>query len=65
MPKMKSRRSAAKRFKKTGTGLWKRWHALLRHNLTKKSSQRKRRQHGGVLVDDTDQHRIDRMLPYA
>jgi large subunit ribosomal protein L35 len=64
MPKMKSRRSAAKRFKRTGSGRWKRAHALLRHNLTKKSSHRKRRLHAGALVDPSDQHRVDRMLPY-
>jgi large subunit ribosomal protein L35 len=65
MPKMKSRRSAAKRFQKTGTGRWKRSSSMLRHNLTKKSSHRKRRLHAAVLIDPSDQHRVDLMLPYA
>jgi large subunit ribosomal protein L35 len=65
MPKMKTRRSAAKRFKRTGTGRFKRQQSLLRHNLTKKSSHRKRRLAEGALVHPTDQLRVARMLPYS
>jgi large subunit ribosomal protein L35 len=65
MPKMKTRRSAAKRFKATGTGRFKRAHAMLRHNLTKKNSKRKRKLRANVIVDDTDHDRVRRMLPYA
>jgi large subunit ribosomal protein L35 len=65
MPKMKTRKGAAKRFKRTGSGGWKRSHALTRHNLTKKSSHRKRRLSGTTMVDPSDEHRLDRMLPYS
>jgi large subunit ribosomal protein L35 len=62
---MKTKRSAAKRFKRTGSGLFKGAHAGVRHNLTKKSSKRKRRLHQGAVLDHTDQDRVARMLPYA
>ena len=65
MPKMKTRRGAAKRFKKTGTGRFKRAQSLMRHHLTKKSSHRKRRLNEPALVDATDHDRVARMLPYS
>ena len=62
MPKMKTNRSAAKRFKLTGTGKIKRHKAYARHILTKKSRGRKRRLGKATLVDKTEVHRIKRML---
>jgi large subunit ribosomal protein L35 len=64
MPKMKTRRSAAKRFKRTGTGKFKRSQQGMRHMLTKKSSHRKRRLNESALVHPTDELRVERMLPY-
>jgi len=62
MPKMKTNRSAAKRFKLTGTGKIKRHKAYARHILTKKSRGRKRKLGKSKLVHDTEVHRIKRML---
>ena len=62
MPKMKTNRSAAKRFKLTGTGKIKRHKAYLRHILTKKSRGRKRELGKATLVADTEIHRVKRML---
>lgn len=53
MPKMKTNRSAAKRFKKTGTGKLVRNKAYKRHILTKKSTKRKRALRQDVVVDAT------------
>ena len=62
MPKLKSHRGAAKRFKRTGTGKIVRHHAFARHILTSKGRKRKRhlRQQGEVSAGDYK--RIDRML---
>ena len=65
MPKMKTKKSAAKRFKMTGTGKLKRFKAGHSHILTKKSPKRKRRLRPGDLVDKADHHRTMRMLPYG
>lgn len=65
MPKMKSNSGAKKRFKLTGTGKVKRNSAYRRHILTKKSRKRKRHLRGGAMVDQTQEHQIKRMLPYA
>ena len=65
MPKMKSHSGAAKRFKKTGSGGFKRKQSHLRHILTKKSSKRKRHLRGTEMVAKSDQQLIERMLPYA
>lgn len=62
MPKMKSNRGAAKRFKKTGTGKFKRKKAYKGHLLTKKSSSRKRKLRKSALVSTADQKRIERLL---
>ncbi len=62
MPKMKTRRAAAKRFKKTGTGKLKRRKAFHTHILTKKSPKRKRHLRKGTLVAPADVKRIKRML---
>ena len=65
MPKLKTNRGAAKRFKKTGGGAFKSSHSHLRHILTKKSTKRKRKLRGGDTVDHADVAHVKRMLPYA
>ena len=65
MPKIKTRRSAAKRFKLTGSGRLKRAKAFKRHILTKMSSKRKRQLRNGALVSAADEPRIKKQLPYA
>jgi large subunit ribosomal protein L35 len=64
MPKMKTRRSAAKRFRKTGSGGFQRRKSNRRHILTKMSSKRKRQLANGAMVDPADEPRIRRQLPY-
>ncbi len=63
MPKMKTKRAAAKRFKKTGTGKLKRHHAYMSHILTKKSQGRKRKLRKAGLISDADSHAVNRMIP--
>jgi large subunit ribosomal protein L35 len=62
MPKMKTNRSAAKRFKKTATGRLKRGRQNRRHILTKKSPKRKRQLRRPALVAKADLKRIKRLL---
>ncbi|MGH7476159.1 MAG: 50S ribosomal protein L35 [Longimicrobiales bacterium] len=62
MPKMKTNKSAAKRFRKTGTGKIRRFQAFKSHILTKKSPKRKRQLRGGAIVDKADEKRVKRML---
>jgi large subunit ribosomal protein L35 len=64
MPKMKSNRGAAKRFKATATGRVKRAQAFKNHILTKKSTKRKRHLRPMEMVNEGDQRSIKRMLPY-
>ena len=64
MPKIKSHRGAAKRFKKTGTGKFVRAKAFKRHILTSKPTRRKRHMRGTQVVSDADAPRLKRMLPY-
>jgi large subunit ribosomal protein L35 len=64
MPKLKTHKGAAKRFKKTGTGKVVRQHAFARHILTSKSRKRKNKLHTGVVADDADQAKLQRMIPY-
>jgi large subunit ribosomal protein L35 len=64
MPKLKSHRGAAKRFKKTGTGKFKRSKAFKRHILTSKPTRRKRHARGTEIVDQADARKLKRMLPY-
>ena len=63
MPKMKTHRGAAKRFKRTGGGKFTRRHAYAGHLLGKKSSKRKRRLRKSTIVSDGDQRRLSRLLP--
>ena len=65
MPKMKSKRGAAKRFKVRASGSIKRAGAYKRHILTKKTTKRKRQLRGGTGVHESDQHSVHKMLPYA
>ncbi|MFP4548494.1 MAG: 50S ribosomal protein L35 [Fidelibacterota bacterium] len=62
MPKMKTRRSAAKRFRKTGTGKLKRNKAYAAHILTKKSPKRKRNLRKSAIVTKADEKRILEMI---
>jgi large subunit ribosomal protein L35 len=64
MPKMKSHRGAAKRFRKTGTGKIVRSHSNRRHILTKKSKRRKRRLRREALVEPADAKRLKQLLPH-
>ena len=64
MPKIKTSRAAAKRFKKTGTGLIKRMKAYKSHILTKKSQKRKRNLRKSTLVDATNVKSMKKILPY-
>jgi large subunit ribosomal protein L35 len=61
---MKTKRSAAKRFRKTATGKYKMKHAFLRHQLTHKARKNKRHLRHPGLVPPTDAQRLDRLLPY-
>lgn len=65
MPKLKTHKGAAKRFRRTATGKFKRGHSHARHILTKKSSKRKRNLDIDTLISDADQKRVERMLPYG
>ena len=65
MPKIKTSRAAAKRFKKTGTGKLKRNKAFKSHILEHKSPARKRNLRKAALVHKTDKEHVAKMLPYA
>lgn len=65
MPKMKTRKAAAKRFTATGTGEFKRNKAYKRHILEKKSQKRKRNMRKAALITAADYQRVRDMLPYA
>jgi large subunit ribosomal protein L35 len=64
MPKLKTHKGASKRFKKTGTGKVVRQHAFARHILTSKARKRKNKLHTSVVADDSDQAKLQRMIPY-
>lgn len=64
MPKMKTHRGAAKRFKKTGTGKLKRAKAFKSHILTKKSSKRKRNLRQTTIVCASEAKVMKKLLPY-
>ena len=65
MPKLKTHKGAAKRFRLTATGKVKCGHAYARHILTKKSPKRKRQLGRPMQVHETDVARIRQQLPYA
>ena len=64
MPKMKTSRAAAKRFKKTGTGELKRNKAYKRHILTKKTTKTKRNLRKATMTDETNVKNMKKILPY-
>ena len=64
MPKIKTNRGAAKRFKTTGTGKIARNKAYSSHILTKKSTKRKRNLRKAGVVDATNKKGISRLIPY-
>ncbi len=64
MPKMKTRRGAAKRFKKTGTGKIVRFHAFTSHILEKKSPKRKRNLRKSTVMHKSDVKRVKSLVAY-
>ena len=64
MPKIKTSRAAAKRFKKTGTGKLVRNKAYKSHILTKKSQKRKRNLRNPTVTDATKVKNMKKILPY-
>ena len=64
MPKMKTSRAAAKRFKVTGTGKLKRVKAYKSHILTKKSAKTKRNLRKATITDSTNEKNMKKILPY-
>ena len=64
MPKLKSKKAASKRFRKTANG-FKRGQSHRRHILTKKPSKRKRQLRRESSVHETDMNRVKQMLPFA
>jgi large subunit ribosomal protein L35 len=65
MPKLKTHKGAAKRFRTTATGKIKRGHSHARHILTKKTAKRKRQLDIDTLVSEPDMDRVEQMLPYG
>jgi large subunit ribosomal protein L35 len=65
MPKMKTNRGAAKRFRKTATGKIKRNSAFTSHILTSKTTKRKRNLRHSSILSPGDAKRVKAMLPYA
>jgi large subunit ribosomal protein L35 len=65
MPKLKTNRGAAKRFKRTASGGFKRSQSHLNHILTKKSQKRKRHLRPSLMVKAADVPLVRRMLPYS
>ena len=64
MPKMKTSRAAAKRFKLTGTGKLKRNKAYKRHILTKKSTKTKRNLRKAAMMDQSNVKQMKKIVPY-
>jgi len=65
MPKQKTKRGAAKRFRLSSTGKVKRSRAFKRHILTSKTTKRKRHLDMEALVSAADSRRVRSMLPYG
>lgn len=63
MPKIKTNRSAAKRFKRLGSGKIKRSHQFARHNMSCKTTKQKRKLRQSALVSAVDSPTIRRLLP--
>ena len=65
MPKLKTKRAAAKRFSTTGTGKLKRNKAYKSHILTKKTTKRKRNLRKSAMTDSTNVKVMKKVLPYS
>ena len=65
MPKLKTKRGAAKRFSRTGKGGYKRGQSHLNHILTKKTPKRKRQLRSTQQVAEADVKSVKQMLPYS
>ncbi|MBQ8148383.1 MAG: 50S ribosomal protein L35 [Lachnospiraceae bacterium] len=65
MPKLKTKKAAAKRFKTTGTGKLKRMKAYKSHILTKKTAKRKRNLRQATMTDATNVKTMKKILPYV
>lgn len=65
MPKMKTKRGAAKRFKIRANGRFKRAQSHRRHILTKKSTKRKRHLRSMEVITHADESSVRRMIPHA
>ena len=65
MPKMKTKKSASKRFEVRASGSIKRGQAFKRHILTTKTTKAKRHHRGPVQIADADVRSVRRMMPYA
>ena len=65
MPKLKTHRGAAKRFRSTASGRFKRSKAYTSHILTKKTTKRKRKLNTPTLVSSADHDKVAKMLPYG
>lgn len=65
MPKLKSNRAAAKRFRRTAKGGYKRGQSFRSHILTKKSAKRKRQLGATLQISDADVKAVRKMLPYS
>jgi large subunit ribosomal protein L35 len=65
MPKLKTHRGAAKRFKSAASGKFKRSKAYKSHILTKKTTKRKRKLDTPTLISEADQRKVEHMLPYG
>ena len=65
MPKMKTNRGAAKRFRKTASGGYKRGQAYTSHILTKMKQKRKRGLRRTDMISSADKKAVKRLLPYS
>ena len=65
MPKIKTHRASAKRFKRTASGQLKRHKAYKSHILTKKTKKRKRNLRKSALVDETNVKTMKKIMPYS
>lgn len=64
MPKLKTHRGAAKRFKRTAAGKIVRSSAFKRHLLSSKTTKRKRQLRGTTVIAEQDHAKVERMIPY-
>ncbi len=65
MPKIKTKKGALKRFKRTGSGKLVRNRAFASHIMTKKSRKRKRNLRKSTIVDKVEVKKVARLLPYG